>query len=202
MCYLWGEKCHIHLVNITFQLSQIFFYWFVFDYCIQGNICPSYFCSFYPYWQLVNLRLVEFQCLKLSFLKHNFVCVNSKTATLFVSVEVWKLHGEKITLYTVVSKSVTWQLLLARQPVQITYRFFLMTKLLSIVFKIIKIKKIHMFMYIAFYITERMSRCACFIPVSNYFLVDEQVTVLFFNNNAVLSFWGEKSVQASECLVW
>lgn len=49
MCYLWGEKCHIHLVNITFQLSQIFFYWFVFDYCIQGNICPSYFCSFYPY---------------------------------------------------------------------------------------------------------------------------------------------------------
>lgn len=25
MCYLWGEKCHIHLVNITFQLSQIFF---------------------------------------------------------------------------------------------------------------------------------------------------------------------------------
>lgn len=108
MCYLWGEKCHIHLVNITFQLSQIFFLLVCIWLLYTGKYLPLIFLLLLPL-----LTAGEFQCLKLSFLKHNFVCVNSKTATLFVSVEVWKLHGAKITLYTVVSKSVTRQLLLA-----------------------------------------------------------------------------------------
>lgn len=53
------------------------------EYCIQGNI--------HPCCQLANFRLGEFQCLKLSQFKHNFVWSNSrrgKTACKWIRVKI------------------------------------------------------------------------------------------------------------------
>lgn len=67
-------------------------------YCVQGNIR-----TFRPRWQWADLRLDEFQCLKLSIFRHTFVWANSRR-----NETVCKCKRAKITMCIVIRRKGDW----------------------------------------------------------------------------------------------